>query len=180
MTTNRLFELYRNLCQTDLVANKNVDDNSMLAFQTLLNQATPVDAVESAQRDLIRKMYYHNTVNFSNYLRDSANKVRSLVLWTESRLIAQFLRLNGLVHISWVEESTSYRVVRYVRREDRPEDKKTSTKKTGKPRTTAADVVDEYTAAAESQTSDLRAVMEQYQTGQVEKNKWSDDVTTDQ
>lgn len=184
MTTNRLFELYRNLCQTDLVANKTVDDNTMLTFQTLLNQATPIDAVESAQRDLVRKMYYLNPVNFSNYLRDSANKARSLVLWTESKLIAQFLRLNGLVHISWVEESTSYRVVRYIRREDRPDQKETGkpatkpvSKKSSKPASkTAADVVDEYTAAAESQTSDLRTVMEQYQANQTEKNKWSDDT----
>ncbi len=123
----RIYELEREIASCDLIAKGIVTDESMLAFQNLLNQSWPSNTVETAQRDLVRSMYYSNPQEFTRYVSLHKNKVRALILWTESKRIAKFFDLYGRVHISWNEETNSYVVARHI---DNP-DKKSTNRDTG-------------------------------------------------
>jgi len=115
----RIYELGREIANCDLVTQQNPTQENMTAFQNLLNQSWPVDTDEQAQRELIRGMYYSNPVGFMQYISTPRNRVRSLVLWTESKRIAKFFNLSGRVHISWDETTHSYNVVPHVPRAQR-------------------------------------------------------------
>lgn len=115
----RIYELGREIANCDLVTQQNPTQENMIAFQNLLNQSWPVDTDEQAQRELVRGMYYSNPVGFMQYISTPRNRVRSLVLWTESKRIAKFFNLSGRVHISWDETTHSYNVVPHVHRAER-------------------------------------------------------------
>ncbi len=115
----RIYELGRDVANCQLVQSRVATPDNMTELQNLLNQSWPVDAGEEAQRDLVRGMYYGNPVGFLEYISMPRNRVRSLILWTESKRIAKFFHLNGCVHISWDETSHAYNVVPHVARERR-------------------------------------------------------------
>ncbi len=115
----RVYELGRDLANSELVNTRVATNENMVAFQNLLNQSWPVDAAEQAQRDLVRGMYYGNPVGFLQYISIPRNRVRSLILWTESKRIAKFYNLNGCVHISWDDTTHTYSVVPHVPRQER-------------------------------------------------------------
>lgn len=117
----RIYDLGRDVASCNLVKTRTSSAENMLELQNLLNQSWPVDAAEEAQRDLTRGMYYGNPIGFLQYISEAKNRVRSLILWTESKRIARFFNLNGLVHISWNEETHSYSVVPHVPRTERPD-----------------------------------------------------------
>ena len=116
----RLYELGRAVANSHLVISKVASYENMLAFQELLNQAYPTNEKEAAQRELIRSMYYCHTKGFLQYISTPHHRVRSLILWTESKSIARFFGLNRCVHISWNEETNKYTVSQYVPRDDPP------------------------------------------------------------
>ncbi len=118
----RLYELFRELLETELVKSRKATAETMLAFQNLLNQANPTSEAESAQHELVRGIYFSNPGSFAEYLRDRRNRAGALVLWTESKRIAKFFNLDGVVHISWDETEKNYRVVAYVARDKRERD----------------------------------------------------------
>lgn len=140
----RIYELGREIANCDLVTQQNPTQENMTAFQNLLNQSWPVDTDEQAQRELVRGMYYSNPVGFMQYISTPRNRVRSLVLWTESKRIAKFFNLSGRVHISWDETTHSYNVVPHVPRAQRepqaqsdltqPEDQQEEFKQVGRSR----------------------------------------------
>jgi len=115
----RLYKVYCAVKDSALVKTRNATDENMLAFQELLNQVTPVDQEEEAQRKLVRGMYYSNPVGFTKYNSTSSNRVGALVLWTESKRIARFFNLHNCVHISWSEDTKTYTVVRHIPRAQR-------------------------------------------------------------
>lgn len=115
----RIYELGREIANCALVTQQNPTQENMTAFQNLLNQSWPVDTDEQAQRELVRGMYYSNPVGFMQYIGMPRNRVRSLVLWTESKRIAKFFNLSGRVHISWDETNNLYNVVPHIPREHR-------------------------------------------------------------
>jgi hypothetical protein len=115
----RLYQVYSDLKNSVLVQTQNATDENMLAFQQLLNQATPISEKEEAQRELVRGMYYSNPVGFMRYVSLSRNRVGGLVLWTESKRMARYFNLQGRVHISWSEENKNYAVTRHVPRAQR-------------------------------------------------------------
>ncbi len=110
----RIYELGRDVANCQLVTSRTATPDNMTEFQNLLNQSWPVDANEEAQRNLVRGMYYGNPTGFLEYIGAPRNRVRSLILWTESKRIAKFFNLNGCVHISWDEATHSYNVVPHV------------------------------------------------------------------
>jgi hypothetical protein len=118
----RLYELFRELLETELVKSRKATAENMLVFQNLLNQANPTSEAESAQHELVRGIYFSNPGSFAEYLRERRNRASALVLWTESKRIVKFFNLDGAVHISWDETEKTYRVVSYVSRDKRERD----------------------------------------------------------
>jgi hypothetical protein len=117
----RLYELYREVAACELVESRRATPENMLVFQDLLNKTWPVDEAETHQRTLVRAMYNSRQRGFVDYISVSKNRVGALILWTESKSIARYFGLSGVVHISWNEESHTYTVSTYVPRELRPE-----------------------------------------------------------
>ena len=118
----RIYELGREIADSELVKTRVASPENMKAFQDLLNQSWPVSEAETAQRELVRGMYYSNTTSFVQYCSHPRNRVRALILWTESKRIAKFYNLSGCVHISWDEDAKQYNVVPHV-----PRPRRTST-----------------------------------------------------
>lgn len=116
----RLYELFREVANCALVQTRQATPENMQSFEALLNKSWPVDDAETHQRTLVRAMYNSRQSGFYYYVAATRNRVAALVLWTESKCIARFFGLNGVVHISWNEETHTYTVAPYVPRELRP------------------------------------------------------------
>ncbi len=115
----RLYELYREVAGCALVQTHQPTPENMLAFQDLLNKSWPIDEAETYQRNLVRGMYNSRQRGFVDYVSVSRNRVGALILWTESKSIARYFGLNGVVHISWDEDKHTYAVSSYIPREMR-------------------------------------------------------------
>jgi hypothetical protein len=115
----RIYELGRDVANSALVKTHVVNTENVAEFTALLNQAWPVDEVEMNQRNLVRAMYYSNPAGFLQYISSPKNRVRSLILWTESKQIVKFYRLQGVVHVSWNEDTKDYLVTQYLSRAER-------------------------------------------------------------
>lgn len=113
----RIYELCRSLSNSALARTLEASADNMKEFQDLLNQSHPTTPEEVAWHDLIRRMYRSNNIGFLQYVTNPRNQVSALVLWTESKQIARFFKLTGIVHIGWDSESRTYVVVPYVPRE---------------------------------------------------------------
>lgn len=115
----RLYQLYREVTACELVKTRQATPENMLQFQNLLNKAFPENQVETHQRELVRSMYSSSPVGFYNYVYQNRSRVGALVLWTESRCLAKFFRVNRVVHISFDEKSQQYVVALYIPRQKR-------------------------------------------------------------
>ena len=115
----RIYELWREITNCDLVISQVPTTENMVEFQNLLNRSTPMDANEQAHRELVRCMYYSNPVGFMRYISVYRNRVQPLVLWTESKRIAKLFNLTGHIHISWNESTGQYVVMRHIPRQFR-------------------------------------------------------------
>ena len=113
----RLYELFREVANCALVLTRQATPENMQSFEALLNKSWPVDDAETNQRTLVRAMYNSRQRGFYDYVAAGRNRVGALVLWTESKCIARFFGLNGVVHISWNEDAHTYAVSSYVPRE---------------------------------------------------------------
>lgn len=113
----RIYDLYRKLRETELVRTKKVTTQSMEVFCNLLNECSPGTPEETACRAFVRCMYYYNRVGFLKYIGLSRNRVSALVLYTESKNIATFLGLRGVVHIRWNDDTSMYTVEAYIPRD---------------------------------------------------------------
>ncbi len=113
----RIYDLYRELRDTELVRSKKVTVQSMEVFCNLLNECSPKTPEETACRAFVRCMYYYNRVGFLKYIGLSRNRVSALVLYTESKNIATFLGLRGVVHIRWNDDTSMYTVEAYIPRD---------------------------------------------------------------
>lgn len=115
----KLYDTFREMTKSDLVTTQKANPENMLAFQNLLNQASPVTDTETAQRDLIRRMYFSSPSGFMSYVGNRHNQVSALVLWTESKCIARYFNLTGVVHIKWTDETKMYTINPYVPKDQR-------------------------------------------------------------
>jgi hypothetical protein len=114
----QLYDSYKQLRNCTLVRDKQVDEKSLLEFQTLLNAAQPLpaDTTTCNYRDLVRMMYLSNKIGFLRYAGNSRNRVNALVLWTESKEIVRYFGLMGLVHLSWNVEAQAYMASKHIQR----------------------------------------------------------------
>jgi hypothetical protein len=108
----RLYNSFRSILGCELIRDQIVNDKSIAEFQQLLVRAQPNNEQEVCQRSLIWGMYQSNQVNFMKYINDRTSRVGPLILWTESKRIAQYFRLKGSAHVSYTPE-TGYSVVRH-------------------------------------------------------------------
>lgn len=114
-----LYEPYRQLCQCALVQTREVTDENLSEFETLLNSAQPnaEDHDGNVQRNFLKSIYYSGTNSFARYLKQPASHVGALILWTESRRIVQFFNLQRLIHVSWHDDA--YHVTKFVELSER-------------------------------------------------------------
>lgn len=119
----RLYELFREVANCVLVQSRQATPENMKCFEDLLNQSWSVDESEASQRTLIRGMYNSNQRGFYEYISLSRNRVGALVFWTESKCIARFFGLTGIVHVSWNEETNTYTITPYLPKELRADAK---------------------------------------------------------
>lgn len=116
----RLYDCYKLVTKCKLVTGDTSDD-AIAEFQTLLNNAQPVDdAEELAKRSLTKGMYYSNQDGFIKYISTTSNRVSALILWTESKRIVKFFDLQGKVHLSWNDETNTYVAQKHLKPTDRP------------------------------------------------------------
>ena len=101
----RLYNLGCLISKCELVRTKLPTDDNRAELQRLLNESSPVNEAEQAQRDLVRGMYYSNQTEFTAYVNQPKNRVRALIYWTESKQIARSLGLLGKVHVKWSPDS---------------------------------------------------------------------------
>ena len=122
----RLYNLGCLISKCELVRTKLPTDDNRAELQRLLNESSPVNEAEQAQRDLVRGMYYSNQTEFTAYVNQPKNRVRALIYWTESKQIARALGLLGKVHIKWAAP-TGYTVDVFVPRSQRETTQTTQT-----------------------------------------------------
>lgn len=113
----RLYELYREVVNCELVQHHKTTPENIALFQFILNKTWPENDVEMHQRDLVRAMYNSRKRGFLDYIQYGRNRVGALILWTESKNIARYFGLNGIVHINWDKTNNTYTVTEYVPRE---------------------------------------------------------------
>lgn len=106
----RLYENYRAIQKCGLIQKDVFNDEDILEFEQLLNNAQPRDDIEAAQQYVIKGMFYSNQKGFIRYISNRQNRVGGLILWTESKRIAAYFNLMGRVHIGWDKVTSSYKV----------------------------------------------------------------------
>ncbi len=114
----RLYNLGCLISKCELVRTKLPTDDNRAELQRLLNESSPLNEAEQAQRDLVRGMYYSTQTEFTSYVNQPKNRVRALIYWTESKQIARALGLLGKVHIKWAAD-VGYTVDVFVPRSQR-------------------------------------------------------------
>jgi hypothetical protein len=108
----RLYKLYRDAAACDLVKHSNTSEKALAEFKCILNEAQASDDTEIAQRALIWGMYQSNTAGCIAYISNPRNRVGALILWTESKRIANYFNLYGKAYVSWDKEE-GYNVSQY-------------------------------------------------------------------
>jgi hypothetical protein len=97
----RLFDLYKNIKNSELILNKVLSKEGVNDFQTELNNTQPKleNENEMQMHALIQYMYRKNPINFTRFLTKSG--LSHLILWTESKCIIKHFGLHGIVYIKW-------------------------------------------------------------------------------
>jgi len=96
--TQRVYDVYAEICNSDLILNKSINEKNIIEFQLLLNKSQPADG-DLNNRLLIQYLYRKNPTNFCRFLIRS--KLSHLILWTESKCIVRHFGLGGVVYIKW-------------------------------------------------------------------------------
>jgi hypothetical protein len=112
----RLYTISKTILGCALVRTKNANEANIAEFQTLLNQALPINHDEGVQREMIRTMCYRSP-RFKKFIANPANLMAAFVLWTEGLYIVRQFNLIGIVHIGW--DKNRYVVSKFVEREKR-------------------------------------------------------------
>lgn len=78
-------------------------DESIKAFQRLLNEAQPINEEEAHVHAFVQHLYRKNSRNFNEFIMRSG--LRHLALWTEAKYIVRHFGLQGIIYIKWDEGS---------------------------------------------------------------------------
>ena len=84
------------------VVKKSVDEEALGYLQKVLNKSQPTTPEEIILHKFVKGMYNENKRRFLAFIKGS--RLESLILWTESRVIVNYLGLRDLVYIKWKGE----------------------------------------------------------------------------
>jgi hypothetical protein len=94
-----IFSSYKDINNSDLIANKELTADNINKFQQYLNNAQAKTTVDEQSKSLIQYLYRRNPNNFCQFLIKS--KLNHLILWTEAKCIVRYFGLMGIVYIKW-------------------------------------------------------------------------------
>lgn len=108
-----LYNAYKKLSSCSVVKSHRTSEYALYEMDDIINSAFPscYDTEGNAQKDLIRTMYLANQTEFIKYITNSSNKLNALILWTESRRIVLYFKLNGIVNIIFDDKTKKYKTV---------------------------------------------------------------------
>jgi hypothetical protein len=102
-----LFESYSNIIKCNLIANKNINNESVAEFQDLLNASIPKTESDINYKEVIKYLYRKNPINFYKLIITS--RLNNIVLWTESKCIVSHFGLKNIVYIKWDKVESMYK-----------------------------------------------------------------------
>jgi hypothetical protein len=95
----RLYESYKAIRNSELIANKTLNDSTISELKDHLNASVPVGEDETTTHSLVQFLYRKNPVNFCKFLLRS--RLNHLMLWTEAKCIVRHFGLQGVVYVKW-------------------------------------------------------------------------------
>lgn len=106
-----LYSCYNLIKKSRAVVKKENDDEALVYFQNILNDAQPKSAEDVILHRFVKGMYNENKHRFMSFIKNTS--FECLVLWTESRCIVNVLGLRGLVYAKWNGPETLYSVTKF-------------------------------------------------------------------
>lgn len=106
--SQKLFESYKRIRNCALIKQKIVNEKTIAEFESILNDAQPKTDDELYEFGYVK--FYYN-INKTGYKQCIANtNGECTVLWTESKFIVSWFRLNGSIYISYDPKTHLYSV----------------------------------------------------------------------
>lgn len=106
-----LYVGYNLLKRSRVSVKKENDEDALLYFQNILNDAQPKTPEDFILHRFVNGMYNENKHRFLSFIKNT--NFECLVLWTESRSIVNYLGLRGVVYTKWTGKETMYSVTKF-------------------------------------------------------------------
>ena len=108
-----LFSGFNLLKKSHLALNGDQSADSLLYFQNILNSAQPSTPEDVLLHSFVKGLYNENRHKFLAFIRNT--KYECLVLWTESRDIANTFGILDTAYVKWNGKDTLYTVTPHNR-----------------------------------------------------------------
>jgi hypothetical protein len=102
---DNVLNAYKVIKNSTLITNNLLTDESIKEFQDTLNQAQPINDIDKTMFETFR-LLYRSTIEFDRFI--VKNKIKHLILWTESKSIVRHFNLYGLVYVKWNTDTNMY------------------------------------------------------------------------
>jgi hypothetical protein len=99
---------YYKLKKSNLIKNNDLSDDSLLYFETILNDSIPQKENELTLYYFLKNMFYNNKNKFYNFINNS--NFECLVLYTDNITISKHFNLMDKIYIKWDSDSKLYKV----------------------------------------------------------------------
>lgn len=99
---------YYKLKKSNLIKNNDLSNESLLYFETILNDSLPQKENELTLYYFLKNMFYNNKNKFYNFINNS--NLECLVLYTDNITISKHFNLMDKIYIKWDPYSKSYKV----------------------------------------------------------------------
>lgn len=106
-----LYVGYNLLKKSRLASKKENDEEALVYFQNILNEAQPKTPEDIILHRFVKGMYNENKHRFLSFIKNTS--FECLVLWTETRSIVNYLGLRGVVYIKWTGNETLYSITQF-------------------------------------------------------------------
>jgi hypothetical protein len=95
----KLTNCYETLSKCDLVVNKQVTNENIKLFKSVLNSAQPNSTDELCHKNMIYILFGRNIDDFYNYV--ISRNMPYFILWLNSKYIINHFGLDKLVYMKW-------------------------------------------------------------------------------
>lgn len=102
---DNVLNTYKVIKNSTLINNLELNDETIKEFQDTLNQAQPITDIDKTMFETFR-LLYRSTIEFDRFI--GKNKIKHLILWTESKSIVRHFNLYGLVYVKWNTDTNMY------------------------------------------------------------------------